>query len=83
MSLLTRVAAAEKCLVAWCPEERVRDALYCGSAGRGHLGDNFAGRIRVLADGTAVLTAGPQSREPEWLRRRRTVGLPAKEMTLA
>lgn len=76
MSLLARIQAAEgatplvdKCAVQGCPEERVEGALVCGSGGRRHLDDLWAGRLRKLADGSFIGTAGPQPRQPEWLRR--------------
>lgn len=69
----------DKCRVTTCPYERVRDALYCGSAGNRHLDDLWAGRLRRLADGTFIGQAGPSTRAavvPEWRRR-----LTAKDMT--
>ncbi len=58
-----------ECVIEWCHRERVPSALYC----RSHLTDLWHNRPVVV----------DQRSEPEWMRRRRTVGLPAKDMTRA
>lgn len=59
------------CIVATCTRERQRDSLFCHDC----LNEMWANRLEKRPDGTY----GPK--EPEWMRRRRTVGLPAKDMT--
>lgn len=60
-----------RCVVENCLRERVADALVC----RVHLGDLWGNRLARTATGYVA--------EPEWMRRRRTNGLPAKDLTRA
>lgn len=71
MTLLERIRAERKCSVAWCDEERVEGALFCGANGNGHLTDFWARRLRKTSDGSYIGIAGPNVR------------LPARDMTTA
>jgi hypothetical protein len=55
-----------KCVISWCAEDRVRDALFCRA--NGHLYDWYAGRIRRLSDGSYIGVIGPVARTPAWRR---------------
>lgn len=74
MTLMERIADAEKCSVTWCQEPRVEGAEFCGSAGNGHLTDWYRGRIRRLGDGTFVGCVGPQPRWRQNLQARDLTG---------
>lgn len=60
----------KKCVVENCLRERMADALVC----REHMTDLWGNRLDRSDTGY---------HEPEWMRRRRTVGLPAKDWTRA
>lgn len=64
MTLLDRIQANERCAYASCPHDRLEGALFCGSAGAGHLSDWWAGRLRKLPDGRYYGTVGPRPRFP-------------------
>lgn len=58
------------CVVRTCTRERQRDSLFCSSC----LSLMWGNKLERQPDATYA------PREPEWCRRRRTIGLPAKEL---
>ncbi len=69
MTLAERIQA-RTCAVIDCERHRATDSLVCGE----HLTEMWANRLDRC-------DVGFEPREPEWMRRRRTIGLPAKDMT--
>ncbi len=65
---LTDYIQAKECAVVDCRRARVQDSLVCET----HLTEMWANRLDRC-------DVGFEPREPEWMRRRRTIGLPAKD----
>lgn len=57
--------STDTCAVVGCPEDRVAGSLFCGWAGRGHLGDFYGGRLVRTVEGYVARDA-LRPREAAW-----------------